>query len=79
MTILEEYESVCTQLTQVQAAIAINLSSKNRKYEYSSPEVKHLAELQSLSELTDREKFLITRKANLESQLRCSFTQFKNR
>jgi len=69
MTTLEEYELVCEQLTAVQAAITANLLSKNKKYKYENIESKHEAELQSLNDLTNREKFLLERKSTLKAQL----------
>ena len=78
MTLQEEYESVCTQLTEVQAAITAVLLSKNKKYEYSNTETRHVTETQSLDDLTKREEFLINRKATLEIRLGCVFVQLKN-
>ena len=79
MTLQEEYDSVCTQLTEVQTAITAILLLKNKKYEYSNTETRHVAETQNLDDLTKREQFLIQRKADLASRLGCVFVQIKNR
>lgn len=79
MTLQEEYDAVCVQLTEVQTAITAILLLKNKKYEYSNTETRHMAETQNLSDLTKREEFLIQRKSDLASRLGCVFVQFKNR
>jgi hypothetical protein len=78
MTILEEYELVCSQLTDIQTAITTILLSK-KKYEYANTETKHIVENLNLADLTKREQFLIQRKSDLASRLGCVFVQMKNR
>jgi hypothetical protein len=74
----EQYAILKVQLTDVNSQITNIIKSKNKKYAYANVETSHSVELQSLKELSDYKKEILTEMASIENQLGCSFVKLKN-
>ena len=76
--LIQEYQDLKQQLSEVNARISSILKRDNKRYNYSNAETTHSAETQSLDELRLLKKSIKEDMANIASQLGCSFVQMKN-